>query len=240
MQNNTGSLLFEGGFRIFFLGAATYAVLTMALWSLQMSGSLEILEQTVSMPLTLWHAHELIFGFIVAVVAGFLTTAVPVWANTPRIRGTELKVLFGLWLLGRVAVNFSAVIPLEIGAIIDVLFIPALVFSIAKPIIRKKLWKNLGFIPLLLLLMTGNILIHLEVLELSSDTAGPGIDLSIGLLVLMTIVIGGRVTPFFTQNWLKRHGIQEEIAQPDWITKVVIVASLITVIANAFSDDVPL
>jgi len=237
MQNNRAGILFEGGFRVFFLGAAIYAALTMAIWSLQMSGSFEILERIIEIPLPAWHAHELIFGFIVAVVAGFLTTAVPVWANTPRIRGGQLITLFTLWLAGRLAMDFSAYIPLQLTAIIDLLFIPALALTIAIPIIQKKLWKNLGFIPLLLLLMGGNALIHMELIGWRSDTAEIGIRLSIGLLVLMTIIIGGRVIPFFTQNWLKRHGKQVVVTAPSWITKVVILSSVITVFANSLLND---
>ncbi len=209
----------------------------MSLWSAQMSGMTDILDRIVSMPLSIWHAHELIFGVIIAIVAGFLTTAVPVWTGTPRIRGAQLIFLFLLWFAGRIAIVFSAKFPAEIVALIDLLLIPALAFTIAKPIITQKLWRNLGFIPLLLLIMIGNTLIHIEELGWGEDTAGVGIRLSIGLLILMTVVIGGRVIPFFTQNWLDRRDKKVTTATPEWIDRVTIISCLITVVASAFPTD---
>ncbi|OUR77457.1 hypothetical protein A9Q83_10925 [Alphaproteobacteria bacterium 46_93_T64] len=237
MQDKITHPLFESGFRIFFIAAAFYAVSTMSLWSAQMSGMTDILDRIVSMPLSIWHAHELIFGVIIAIVAGFLTTAVPVWTGTPRIRGAQLIFLFLLWFAGRIAIVFSAKFPAEIVALIDLLLIPALAFTIAKPIITQKLWRNLGFIPLLLLIMIGNTLIHIEELGWGEDTAGVGIRLSIGLLILMTVVIGGRVIPFFTQNWLDRRDKKVTTATPEWIDRVTIISCLITVVASAFPTD---
>jgi len=237
MQDKITHPLFESGFRIFFIAAAFYAVSIMSLWSAQMSGMTDILDRIVSMPLSIWHAHELIFGVIIAVVAGFLTTAVPVWTGTPRIRGAQLIFLFLLWFAGRVAILSSAKFPAEFVALIDLLFIPALAFIIAKPIITQKLWRNLGFIPLLFLIMIGNVLIHIEELGWGEDTAGVGIRLSIGLLILMTVVIGGRVIPFFTQNWLDRHDKKVTTTTPEWIDRVTIISCLITVVASTFPMD---
>jgi len=234
MQKRASGLLFESGFRVFFLSAALYAALVMALWSAQMSGALAILEKTIEMPLPLWHAHELLFGFIVAVVAGFLTTAVPVWTGSPRIRGTELKLLFALWLTGRIAISLSNLLPAWLVALIDMAFLPAVALSVAKLIIPKKLWKNLGFVPLLLLIATGNALIHAEFMGWTDDTAATGIRFSIGLLILMTVVIGGRVIPFFTSNWLKRHGQPADTSGPGWIAPATILSCLITTIASIF------
>ncbi|MEH6404481.1 MAG: NnrS family protein, partial [Sneathiella sp.] len=234
MQKRGNGLLFESGFRIFFLSAALYAALTMALWSAQMSGALAILEKMIQMPLPLWHAHELLFGFIVAVVAGFLTTAVPVWTGSPRIRGVELKLLFALWLAGRIAIFSSGFIPIWLVALVDIAFLPAVAFSVAKLIIPKKLWKNLGFVPLLLLIATGNALFYADLIGWTEDTALTGIQLSIGLLILMTVVIGGRVVPFFTSNWLKKQGRPADTSAPSWIAPATILSCLITIIAGAF------
>lgn len=234
MQKGSNSLLFESGFRIFFLSAALYAALVMALWSANVMGIFSILGETVKMPLLLWHAHELLFGFIVAVVAGFLTTAVPVWAGSPRVRGIELKLLFALWLAGRIAISLSSQLPDWLVALIDIAFLPAVAVSVARLIIPKKLWKNLGFVPLLLLIATGNVLIHLEIMGWTDDTASTGIRLSIGLLILMTVVIGGRVVPFFTSNWLKRHGRPSDTSAPSWIAPATILTCLVTIIASAF------
>jgi len=234
MQTRRSSLIFETGFRVFFLSAAFYAALTMTLWSLQVSGATDFLENSIQMPLSLWHAHELLFGVIIAVVAGFLTTAVPAWTNTPAINGTPLKLLFTLWLAGRLAITFSALLPAMLTAAIDLAFLPALAFVIARPIIGKKIWRNLGFVPLLLLIMGGNLLFHADLTGWSDDAASAGLRLSIGLLVLMTVAIGGRVVPFFTGNWLKRHGKTVTTDTPAWLGRATILSTLITVSANPF------
>ncbi len=230
----TAALLFEGGFRIFFLSAAFYSALIMVLWILDLSGTTEFLGTFSLLPGSLWHAHELIFGFIMAVVAGFLTTAVPGWADSPRIRGAELAFLYGLWVLGRLAVLFSEVLPMLLSSLIDLAFIPILVWIIAKRIIAKKLWRNMGFIPLLLLIFTGNLLVWLEMLAFTTVSATTGIRLAIGLLVLMTILIGGRVTPVFTGNWLKRHNMKPLPESPGWLTKATLLSCLAAILGELF------
>ncbi len=228
------ALLLEGGFRIFFLSAAIYAALTMILWTTELMGLSSLSDGNLAMPLSLWHAHELIFGFIVAVVAGFLTTAVPVWTGTPRVRGPELGFIYLLWLAGRIVLAVSGDLPALMVALIDISFIPLLAAVIAKRIIAKKMWRNLGFVPLLLAIMAGNILFHLEMAGWTEDTASAGIQLAIGLLILMTVIIGGRVIPVFTSNWRKRSGMEGLAASPVWIGRATILSCLIAVIADAF------
>lgn len=228
-------LVFEGGFRIFFISAAVYAALSLILWIDEISGITGFLGTTSVLPGSLWHAHEIVFGFIIAVVCGFLTTAVPVWAGTDRIRGSELVILFILWIAGRFSVLFSEFMPVLFAAVIDLVFIPAVAVVIAKPIIRKKLWRNMGFIPMLLLIATGNLLIWLEMLAVPGANATTGINLSIGLLVLMTVLIGGRILPVFTGNWLKRHGEDPIEPAPAIIGKLTILTTALAVLANAFS-----
>ena len=228
-------LVFEGGFRIFFISAALYAALSLILWIDEIAGVTGFLGTTSVLPGSLWHAHEIVFGFIIAVVCGFLTTAVPVWAGTERIRGAELVFLFVLWITGRLAVLFSEFIPVLFAAAIDLAFIPAVAVIIAKPLIREKVWRNLGFIPMLLLIATGNLLIWMEMLAVPGASATTGINLSIGLLVLMTVLIGGRVLPVFTGNWLKRHGEDPIEPAAPIIGKLTVLMTAVAVLANAFS-----
>ncbi len=230
----TAAFLFEGGFRIFFLSAAFYAALIMVLWILDLSGASDLLGTLSLLPGSLWHAHELIFGFVMAVVAGFLTTAVPVWSDSPRIRGAELAFLYGLWLLGRLAVFFSELLPMLLSSLIDLAFIPVLAWIIARRIIAKKLWRNMGFIPLLLLIFTGNLLVWMEMLAFTAVSANTGIRLAIGLLVLMTVLIGGRVTPVFTGNWLKRHDMAPLPQSPGWLTKATLISCLAVILGELF------
>ncbi|MFT6556536.1 MAG: hypothetical protein ACJAYR_000383 [Sneathiella sp.] len=231
-RSHPSSLLFEGGFRIFFLSAALYAALSMILWICDLTGYSEILGLFSVLPGSLWHAHELIFGVIMAVVAGFLTTAVPVWTGGERIRGTELKILFGLWLLGRLAVFMSELLPLPVVVLIDLSFIPYLAFLIGRQIIQKRLWRNLGFIPMLFFILSGNVLIWGEMLAISNLYANTGIQLSIGFLVLMTVLIGGRVLPVFTSNWLRRANKNNELANSVWLKRLTIVTTLLAVFSG--------
>lgn len=236
-QHHPVKQLFEGGFRIFFLSAAIYAAITMIVWISELSGLTEIADQIFAIPLSLWHAHELIFGFIVAVVTGFLTTAVPVWTGSPRVRGPELTFLFALWLSGRLAISLSALLPAYLIAVLDISFLPILAIVIARRIVAKKMWRNLGFIPLLLAVACGNLLFHLELLGITEDTASSGIKLAIGLFILITVIIGGRVIPVFTSNWRKRLGMSGLEPSNPWIGRITIISCLIAAVSSPLSLD---
>ncbi|GLQ07741.1 NnrS family protein [Sneathiella chinensis] len=228
--------LFETGFRVFFLAAALYAPLALLLFLLDLAGLASPLAGATPLSLTLWHGHELVFGFIVAVAAGFLTTAVPVWAGSPRIHGAPLVGLFLLWLAGRLTMTFAGLLPAWMVALVDLAFVPALAFMIARPILQKRLWRNAGFIPLLLLITLGNILFHAETLggTGTDGAAATGLRFAIGLFVLMTVMIGGRVIPFFTSNWLARQGKPPLSDSPPLLVRATLIACLLTVLASLF------
>lgn len=186
--------LFSLGFRPFFLGAAVMGVAWMALWLLVTRGfTLDAYYGAFR-----WHAHEMVFGYTVAVIAGFLLTAVANWTEIPTPRGAPLAALFGLWCAARVAAFFPDVVPPLVNAGLDLAFLPVLAGVLAVPLIRAGVGRNLIFLLILGLLTVANLMIHLEVLDATRDTARRGTVLGLGLVVLAIAMIGGRVFPMFT------------------------------------------
>lgn len=182
------------GFRPFFLSASIAAVLLMGIWLLILSG-FEV-PHTPSDPIR-WHAHEMLFGFGGAVVAGFLLTAVPNWTGLPTPKDDRLGVLLGLWLLGRFGSWEGGG-----GAALDLFFIPALALALGGPLWRAGQARNLVFLPVLGLLWVSDLLFWV----------GPSASLALSLamygLLLLISIIAGRVVPFFTERALSGHRVR--------------------------------
>jgi uncharacterized protein involved in response to NO len=199
LQTYRGPALLSYGFRPFFLFGAIYAGLIMLAWLPAFYGELEL--RTAFTPID-WHVHETLYGFLPAVVTGFLLTAIPNWTGRLPIQGTPLLVLVSVWAAGRVAVTFSAEIGWWQAAIIDVGFLMLVVVAVSREIIAGNNWRNLKIVGLVSLLLVGNIAFHLETHIRGS--AEYGIRIGIAALVLLIVVIGGRIIPSFTRNWLVR------------------------------------
>ncbi|MGP1253413.1 MAG: NnrS family protein [Kiloniellales bacterium] len=200
----SGPAILSYGFRPFFLGAALWAALSMALWIPLLSGRLRL--PTAFDPVT-WHAHEALFGYLGAVVAGFLLTAVPNWTGRLPVVGWALFGLFALWLLGRVAVAVSALLPAWTVALADLAFLAVLAAVLLREILAGKNWRNLIVLLLLGALLAGNALFHWEAARQDGYAAsGLGLRLGLAAAVLMIAVIGGRIVPAFTRNWLVKRG----------------------------------
>ncbi len=212
-QLSTIKRILSEGFRIFFLSAGLYGVfigLTWATWlGTQSSFSPSVLN--LSEP-QLWHAHEMTFGYAGAAIGGFFLTAVPNWTNTPAARIPFLSIAFSLWLAGRLAIWFSGAMPPELVAIIDLAFIPFLALKIASQLIKRPKPQNMMFLLILSLLWVGNLFVHLEWIGWTNDTAHNGLRGGLFALCAMIVVLGGRVTPAFTRNAMKREGT----AEADW------------------------
>ncbi|MCI5097244.1 MAG: NnrS family protein [Rhodobacteraceae bacterium] len=203
----TVNRVFSEGFRIFFLAAGLYGVFTGVVWSLWLSGMTESPSSSVSPHL--WHAHEMIFGYATAAVGGFFLTAVPNWTNTPGARQGFIALAAGLWLLGRLAVWYSAAIPPIWVAVLDMAFVPFLAAKILSQLLKRPKPQNMMFLVFLVLLWVANGMVHLEWTGVTEDTAANG--LRAGLLVLcgLIAILGGRITPAFTRNAMKRAGVAE-------------------------------
>ena len=193
--------LFGLGFRVFFAMAGLSALILIVLWNAFFKGNLTIDHYFSD---NYWHAHEMLLGYSVAVIAGFLLTAVKNWTGKPTLTGDKLAGLALLWLYGRILPFYAGLLPNALIAAIDFAFLPVLAYQISKPIIQAKQFKNLVFVGLLLVLTLGNFLIHAEILELCPKTAWTGIQLVVGTIIIMILILAGRVFPFFVERGL--HG----------------------------------
>jgi uncharacterized protein involved in response to NO len=191
--------LFALGFRTFFALAGLFALILIVLWNAILNGQLGLDNY---FPDTYWHGHEMLLGYAVAVIAGFLLTAVKNWTGKPTATGDQLAGLGLLWLYGRILPFYSGLLPDALIALVDFSFLPVLAYQVAKPLLQAKAYNNLIFIGLLLLLALGNGLIHSQVLGLQENTAWLGIELVTATLISMMLIIAGRVFPFFTERGL--------------------------------------
>jgi uncharacterized protein involved in response to NO len=201
VRSFTGPALLSYGFRPFFLFGALWAALAIILWLPMLSGHL-VLPSTLT-PLE-WHVHELVYGYVPAIVAGFLLTAVPNWTGRLPVVGMRLGMLFGMWIAGRIAVFFSIWIGAGLAAAVDLSFLAILGLVIAREIVAGKSLHNLKVLAGVALLLTGNALFHLE--SVASFGDGHGTRLGIAAAILLIMLIGGRIIPSFTRNWLVRVG----------------------------------
>jgi len=191
--------LFALGFRVFFGLAGLSALILIVLWNAIFKDELTLSNYFAN---TYWHAHEMLLGYSVAVIAGFLLTAVRNWTGRPTLTGDQLAGLCLLWLYGRIVPFYAGLLPDALIALIDFSFLPALAYQISKPIMQVRQYRNLIFIGLLLLLALGNGLIHAEILGIQENSAWPGIQVVVATIIIMILVIAGRVFPFFTERGL--------------------------------------
>jgi uncharacterized protein involved in response to NO len=191
------------GFRPFFLAAGLWSTTALALWIVMFATGFAVPSRFD--PLA-WHIHEMLFGFVMAAIAGFLLTAIPNWTQRLPISGGPLATLAGLWLLGRIACLVSAFVPLWIAVTVDLSFPVALVGVVAREIIAGRNWRNLPMVAPVILLGFANLLMHLEA-DGVAVPLGLGWRLGLAAVIVLISVVAGRIVPSFTRNWLaKRRG----------------------------------
>jgi uncharacterized protein involved in response to NO len=194
-----GPVLFSYGFRPFFLAGAIWAALAILLWLPMFFGHVQV--PTAFSPIN-WHAHELLYGYLPAIITGFLLTAIPNWTGRLPLQGNRLIVLVLAWLAGRLAVLISAPIGPVAAGLIDCLFLLLVAAATAREVIVGRNWKNLSPIGLVIAFLAGNVLFHIEAWRFGS--ADYGRRIGIAAAIALVALIGGRVIPSFTRNWLAR------------------------------------
>jgi uncharacterized protein involved in response to NO len=218
---------FRGGFRPFFFGGAAWALIALTLWICSLIGGLSL--PTALDPL-IWHRHEMLFGFVGAIVGGFLLTAVPNWTGRLPIAGWPLGGLFGLWAAARLALLFSATIGIVPAALLDVGFFLVLGLLAAREVLEANN-RNIPIVGMILLFGTADAL---DYLATGGILPWPdlGWQLAIGIVVILISLIGGRIIPSFTRNWMAKRGIKKGLpTQPGRFDLIVIGATALAVLA---------
>ena len=193
--------LLDRGFRPFFLGAGLWAALAILLWTSSLRGW--VVLPTAFAPID-WHIHAMLFGFLGAALGGFLTTAVPNWTGRPALRGGPLAALALLWLAGRAACLTSGAIGAVPAAAVDVGFFVVLAGLVLREVVAARNWRNLFVVLGIAGVAVANLLSHLG--PIAGLGTGFGNRLGVGVFAMLIVLIGGRIVPAFTRNWLKQAG----------------------------------
>jgi uncharacterized protein involved in response to NO len=219
--------LVTAGFRPFFIAAGGWATLSMAAWLPLLNGDLQLPSRFDPL---IWHIHEMLFGFVMAAVGGFLLTAIPNWTGRAPVAGTPLVVLAALWLLGRVLCLVSATLPWWLVVIGDLAFPAALEIVAARELIAAGNKRNYPLLVPVLVLSVANLLMHL-------GAYGVGWRLGVAVVIVLISVIGGRIVPAFTRNWLHARSIRPVPPSADWLDKAALGALHAGMIAWTFLPD---
>jgi uncharacterized protein involved in response to NO len=198
-------LLLTQGFRPFFLASGIWSMLALAVWVVMLTTGTALPSRFDPMS---WHIHEMLFGFIMAAIAGFLLTAIPNWTKRPAVSGRPLALLVSLWLLGRLTCLVSAVLPAWVAISADLAFPAVLVAVVAREIIGGRNWRNLPMVAPVTVLGIANLLMHLEA-EGIAVPGGLGWRLGLAAVIILISAVGGRIIPGFTRNWLAKRGASE-------------------------------
>ncbi len=227
-------VLLSYSFRIFFLLGCLWAIAVMLLWTL----ALLKIGPIASIPnLVYWHAHEMLFGFVLAIIAGFILTAVAQWTGRDRVHGAALGWLATTWLAGRIAMMFTGEWPATVIAIADLCFPCLLTFLFGREVIAGGNPRNIPVVVIIGILAILNGLFHF----------GTGLDrasllLTVYVVLALVTVISGRIIPAFTANWLRNHGHPED-AMPHIVPAIdvaVLILTTVTGVALTFLPTSPI
>ena len=222
---NNGLSFLALGFRPFFLFAGVLAMLLLSLWLVVLAGGMSAPSYYGGI---YWHAHEMLFGYSAAVMAGFLLTATKNWTGFQTLRYWPLGGLVALWLAGRLVAWLA--LPGMVIAVVDGLFLPLLALALAFPLFRSRQKHNIPFVFLLLAMALGNLLAHLQLLGLTENTLNAGHQLALGMVLTLLVVMGGRVIPFFIERGLPGANVRKWT----WVEWLVLPSILLYITGQVF------
>lgn len=227
-RTNDGPVVLSAGFRPFFLLAAFWAGLVIPASVAFFAAKAQL---PTAFPPLVWHAHEMTFGYGEAVVAGFLLTAIPNWTGRMPLQGPPLAILVLLWLCGRIAIFFSASIEAGIAASFDLAFPLMFLIVITREIISGRNWRNLPMVGALGLLLLGNSLTHFDAIR-NAGTAEIGNRIGVATLLMLICLIGGRIIPSFTRNWLVKQEPNSAMPAPfDVVDRIALTTTAVSLLA---------
>ncbi|NQV21948.1 MAG: NnrS family protein [Rhodospirillales bacterium] len=215
--------LLSYGFRPFYILAA---MLGAAMVPLTLAGIFGLVPAPDYFGPFTWHAHEMVFGYAAAIIAGFLLTATANWTGLPPTRGAGLAALTALWAAGRVAIWYGDVLPGALVAAIDIAFLPAVALAVGAKVVRARNFRNLIVVAVLLALTLSNLALHLVALGYDEAIPDRAIEFSLGVLMILLALLGGRVIPFFTGNSLPQAKVRQ-MGRLDMVALVLLLPALV-------------
>ena len=219
------------GFRPFFLAAGVFSILAMMIWMASFVFSVEFAFSGISP--SLWHAHEMMFGYVMAVVAGFLLTAIKNWTGEEVLRGKALAFLFILWLVARLLPLTGFMIPVEIIAVVDVAFLFLLAVVCLRPVLKVKQYKQIGIVSKLFLLMLCNVVFYLGIMGVVAEGVQWGLYSALYMIIALIFVMMRRVMPMFIQNGVDG---DVELKNRAWVDHSSLVLLVCLWISDVFTE----
>lgn len=222
----------EFAFRPLFLLASLFSIISLLVWNSALTGAMSLNLYGGSL---WWHMHEMLFGFTAAIIVGFLLTAVQNWTKVRSLNGKSLAALVTLWLIARVLFFFPTVLPHWLIAGVDIAFLPISALCLAYPIFKVKQWRNLMFIPILLMMGLVNASMHYAVFAQDYLLMNSASKTMVLLVTLVMCIMGGRVFPMFTANGTKTPRTN---ALP-WLEKLAMASTAFAVLTSFNVIDLP-
>lgn len=219
------------GFRPFFLSAGIFSIIAMAIWMVNYVFSVEFSFSGLSA--NLWHAHEMMFGYVTAVVAGFLLTAIKNWTGLEVLRGKALGLLFLLWLVARILPLSGLNIAIEIIAVVDVAFLFFLTVACLRPVLKVRQYKQVGIVSKIFLLMLCNVVFYLGVTGVLADGVKWGLYSALYMIIALIFVMLRRVMPMFIQNGVDG---EVELKNRAWVDHTSLVLLVCIWISDVFTE----
>ena len=227
------SNLFAYGFRSSFLLAGIAAMLLVPLWAFSYVTGISFGS---SWPPTLWHAHEMLFGFIASAMAGFLLTAVPSWTGEKGFAGRPLVILAGLWIAARILIASSSLWPALLIAAVDLAFLPALGVLVAWPLLRSRS-RNTPLLAVLGLFWLTDLIFHVALIRDNPPLALHALHVGIDIVLVLVTVIGGRIVPSFTSAALRPRGLVNAVNNRPALTRLAIAGMIAVTLSDVFWPD---
>ena len=228
-----GPTWLKNGFRPFFMGAGLWALISMGLWLFSLQGYFEFSTVSHFTPVV-WHTHEMLFGFVSAAITGFLLTAIPNWTGRLPIRGGPLLALFILWAAGRIGTILSQWIGPLFALVIDDIYLVLLAAVLTNEVLAGRNWRNLRVVAIIAALAICHIWFDVAAANFKHppqwiEDLDPFIParVAIVLITLLLTVIGGRIVPSFTRNWLVKHKVENLPQSWGWLDLAAILATLV-------------
>lgn len=225
-----GFALFNLGFRPFFLAGACFAIYAMLSWALYFNGYISLASGSITP--NQWHAHEMLYGYGMAIVVGFMLTAVKNWTGINTLQRWPLLGLFSLWGMARV-MNGWPLLQLDIGAVFDVLFNLCAIIAVIIPIVHAKKWMQLGLVFKLFVLAVGNALFYAQTYNLLGEGAMYSETIALVMMVSLMLVIGRRVIPMFIERGVD---VPVELKQFLWADKLILVLMVAWLVSELTSQ----